>query len=108
MRGPRDVGSRMQRLMLKSVALFAIAVSALTVAGCSQPLGNDMSFAKANEGYKDTLSSAEKKRVVSEMKKEQAQVQKAAGIEPETTSSTKPGKKKKQVEAKQQTEATQN
>jgi hypothetical protein len=106
----------MLRLTLKLAAFLALILPALTLAGCSESLsGNDMTFAKVDEGYKNTLSDDKKKAVISEMKKEQAEVQKAAGIEPETTASTKPAKKKKkhdeakkQDEAKQQAEAAQD
>lgn len=96
----------MLRLMLKLAALLALILPALALAGCSDSLsGNDMSFAKVNEGYKDTLSEQNKKAVISEMKKQQAEVQKAAGIEVETTASTTPTKKKKKHEAKKQDDA---
>jgi hypothetical protein len=99
----------MLRLMLKPAMVLTLVLASLVAAGCSQPLGNDMSFAKENKAYENALDARGKKAVISEMKKEQAQVQKAAGIEPESTASTKPAKtKKKQVEAKQQTEAAQN
>ncbi len=86
------------RLVLKAATLILLAPAALGVAGCSQPLGNDMSFAKVNKGYENTLTAEEKKAAIAEMKKDQEQARKAAGIEVETTASTKPAKKK-QAEA---------
>jgi hypothetical protein len=111
----KNIGSPMLRLLLNPVAFALFALSALALAGCSDTLsGNDTTFAKVNESYKDTLTDQKKKAVISEMKEEQAEVQKAAGIAPETTASTTPAKKKKKHEAKkqdaakQQAEAAQN
>ena len=96
----------MLRLMLKAVALFALAAPAFGLAGCSDSLSaSDTSFAKVNKDYANTLSSGKKKAVINEMKREQARVQKAAGIEPETTASTKTAKKK---QAEAPAEAAQN
>ena len=100
--GGKNIGPLMLRLMLKAVALLALAAPALGLAGCSDSLSaNDTSFAKVNESYKDTLDADKKKAVITEMKQERAEVQKAAGIEPEPAAPAKSDrKKKKQAEAK--------
>lgn len=97
----------MLRLMLKAVALFALAAPALGLAGCSDSLsGNDLSYAKVEKSYEGAMTPQTSKAVINEMRQEQERVQKEAGIEPETTASTKPAKAKKQAEAP--AEAAQN
>jgi hypothetical protein len=97
----------MLRLILKATALLALAAPALGLAGCSDSLSaNDTSFAKVNQDYKNALSSRDKKAAIAELKKDQQAAQQAAGVEVETTASTKPAKKKKQAEAP--AEAAQN
>lgn len=81
------------RLFVKPLAVIALALPALGLAGCSDSLsGNDTTFAKVDEGYKNTLDAEGKKAVISEMKAEQAAVKKAAGLESEATGSTIPAK----------------
>ena len=53
----RNIGPQMLRL--RYTAILAIALPALAVAGCSDSLsGNDTTFAKVDEGYKNTLDAA--------------------------------------------------